>query len=246
MPEFIELAHWPVFLLAATAIFLGSVAQASTGIGFGMVAAPALMLIDQRFVPGPVLVLSMLISFLAAQRERQSIHWRRMSLALDGRILGTLFAALTISLLPTSSYGLVFGVLVILAVVLSLTGWRPLPSTKNLLAAGFASGYMGTLTAIGAPPIALVYQHATPAEIRSTMAGYFVVGTAFSIITLALIGRFDTEEIFASILFVPPLMAGFWVSGFVLAQASRNHIRIAILTLSSISAVALIAKSLTA
>ena len=51
----IEWTNWPLLLVGAFAVFGGSALQASTGLGLGMVAAPALLLIDPRLVPGPLL-----------------------------------------------------------------------------------------------------------------------------------------------------------------------------------------------
>jgi len=241
-----DFAHWPVVLLGALAVFAGSLVQASTGLGLGMVAAPVLLLIDPRLVPGPLLVLALLVSLLIGLREWRSIDRQGLSFALAGRIPGSVLAGLTISLLPLSLYNLVFGALVLGAVLLSTTGWRVLPTPRNLLAAGFTSGYMGTLTSIGAPPLALAYQHSNASSMRATMAAYFVIGSAFSIVVLMLFGQFAVEQALAGAIFVPPLIAGFWVSGRVVTRIDNRRARQAVLWLSGLSAVMLIAKSLIA
>lgn len=240
----IELTNWPLLLVGAFAVFGGSALQASTGLGLGMVAAPALLLLDPRLVPGPLLVLALLVSLLIAVRDRHAIDRRGLWFALAGRIPGTVFAGLTISMLPLTTYNLVFGSLVLAAVLLSMSGWRVLPTARNLLTAGFASGYMGTLTSIGAPPLAIAYQHDSAASMRATMAAYFVVGSAFSLLVLALFGRFSAHEAIAGTVFVPPLLAGFWISGHVVRRMNDRRARGAVLWLSGLSALALIAKTL--
>jgi uncharacterized protein len=235
---------WPVLLLGALAVFGGSALQASTGLGLGMVAAPALLLINPRLVPGPLLVLALLVSLLIAIRDRRAIDRKGLSFALAGRIPGTVLAGMTISLLPLATYSLVFGCLVLAAVLLSMSGWRVLPTPRNLLAAGFASGYMGTLTSIGAPPLALAYQHDSAAAMRATMAAYFVIGSAFSLLILALFGKFAVEEALAGAMFVPPLLAGFWISGHLVRHMNDRRARTAVLWLSGSSALVLIVKTL--
>lgn len=239
-----DFANWPVLMLGALAVFAGSLVQASTGLGLGMVAAPILLLIDARLVPGPLLVLALVISSLIAIREWRSIDRKGLSLAVAGRIPGTVLAGLTISLMPLHTYCLLFGVIVLGAVLLSTTGWRVLPTPQNLLTAGFTSGFMGTLTSIGAPPLALAYQHGDASAMRATMAAFFVIGSAFSIVVLALFGQFETEQALASLIFIPPLIAGFWVSGHVVPRMNNRRARHAVLWLSGISAVTLIIKAL--
>jgi len=236
--------HWPLLLLAISAVFAGSVIQGSTGLGLGMVAAPVLLLIDPRLVPGPLLVLALLISVLVAAREWRSIDRRGLSMALVGRLAGSVLAGFTITLLPLYAYNLLFGILVLGAVALSATGWRVLPTGRNLLTAGLASGYMGTLTSIGAPPMALAYQHGSPASIRATMAVYFVVGSAFSIVVLVTMGRFGAHQALAGAVFIPPLVAGFWLSERVVRRLNGRLMRHAILWLSGASAAILIIKAL--
>lgn len=240
----LDLAHWPALLLGAVAVFTGSLIQGSTGLGLGMIAAPALLLIDPRLVPGPLLVLALQVSLLIAWRERRSIDRSGLLFALAGRVPGSVLAGLTISLLPLATYNLVFGALVLAAVLLSASGWRVQPSPTRLLIAGFASGYMGTLTSIGAPPLALAYQHGAAASIRATMAAFFVLGAGFSLLVLAIFGRFSVAEVLAGAIFVPPLVAGFWLSGHVLPRVSNRRARQAVLGLSGLSAVLLIGKTL--
>jgi uncharacterized membrane protein YfcA len=219
------------------------VVQTSSGIGFGMVAAPILILIDTRLVPGPILLLSLIVSAMAAYRERHHIDFRGLMIALSGRVPGTLLAGLTITLVPVATFGLMFGILVLLAVILSVLARKVSPSPKVLLPAGFVSGYMGTLTSIGAPPMALAYQHGSPATIRSTMAIYFVIGAGLSIATLAWYGRFGREEIVASVIFLPPLFLGFWLSNFVVRRLHHGRVRQIILALCAVASTVLIIKS---
>ena len=240
----IGLPHWPSLLLAASAVFAGALVQGSAGIGLGAVAAPILLLIDPLFVPGPLLAAGTLLSALIGAREWRSIDRKGLSVALLGRIAGSIVAGATLSLIPLAGYNLLFGLLVLGAVLVSTAGWRVRPTARNLLTAGAASGYMGTLTAIGAPPIALVYQHGAPATIRATLAAYFLLGAAFSIAVLAAVGKFGAPQILVSLLLMPPLAAGFFVSNHIIRHMNPNRARRAVLWLAAASAVILILKSI--
>ena len=239
----IDFTHWPALLFGALAVLAGALVQGSTGIGLGIIAGPILLIINPFFVPGPLLVLAFMLASLVSAREWRSIDRKGLAIALAGRLPGSLLAGLTMSLIPLPAYELLFGLLVLGGVLFSLTGWSVLPTMRNLFTAGLASGYMGTLTSIGAPPMALAYQHGTPATIRSTMSAFFVVGSAFSIAVLTSFGRFAATEVWASLIFVPPLVAGFWVSHFVVPRMNAKLIRYSVLGLSGVSSVVLITKA---
>ena len=54
--------------------------------------------------------------------------------------------------------------------------------------AGFIGGITGTATSIGGPPFALLYQHRPAQQIRTTMAVYFLIGAALSLVGLVIAG----------------------------------------------------------
>jgi len=239
-----ELVSWSAFLLGGLTILLGAVTQGTTGIGFGLIAAPILMLINPIFVPGTILFLAFFVSILVARRERHSIDRKGLTLAVIGRIIGAVTAGLTMAVIPTAMFGFIFGVLVLCAVLLSASGWKFMPSSRNLLTAGIASGYMGTITSIGTPPIALVYQHQKGPIVRSTIAVYLVIGTVVSLVTVTAVGKFTLEQMLLSVLFLPLSLAGFRISSWIIPRVKGKAVRYMILILSSMSALVLIIKSL--
>jgi type III secretory pathway component EscU len=46
-----------------------------------------------------------------------------------------------------------------------------------LMAAGFASGFMGTITSVGTPPMGLVMQNVEPGRLRATVGMFLVFGS---------------------------------------------------------------------
>ncbi len=233
----------PIYAAAAAAVFVASMVQGSTGLGFGMVAAPVMAVVDPVLVPGPLLFLAMLVSVLVAVREWRAIDKRGLAYALVGRIPASFVAGFTLAAIPVGLFGLVFGSLVLLAVALSVAGWMLVPSARNLVLAGVASGYMGTITSIGAPPMALVYQHGSGPQIRSTLGAYFVCGALISIIALAMFGRFGLFDLMVGLNLLPFLVAGFAVSNLVVRYVDKGHVRRVVLAFCTLSALALLAKS---
>lgn len=242
--EFFHNLDWSIIIISMTAVFAGSITQGVTGLGFGMVAAPVLLLIDPLFVPGPMLMLAMTVSLLVVLRDRQHIDFKILGKCLGGRIPGTIMAAFAFSLIPIPLYGIIFGILVLVAVLLTSTKFKVLPSTINILIAGFASGFMGTLTSIGAPPMALVFQHAQASMVRSTLAMFFLIGCLFSLAVLFFFDSFTLQHVYITLFFIPPLFIGFKVSSWLVPKLNQRMMRIFMLTISGTSAIVLIIKSI--
>jgi uncharacterized membrane protein YfcA len=224
----------------------GAALQASVGIGFGVLSAPLLAILAPELVPGPVLFLGLLLAAMTTTREFRSVHVGELGLAVTGRIAGTLAAGAVIVALPMSVFGSLFALMILTAVALSMTRWRALPTRRNLLAAGLASGFMGTITSVGAPPMALVYQNMPGPKVRATMGAFLMLGAGFSLVALAVIGRFTAAQVVSTAWLVPPVLLGFWLSRYLVRHVDRSKrgIKPAVLGVSAIAAVMLLLKPL--
>lgn len=227
-------------LAVAVALVLAGAVQGSTGFGFNMLAAPLLAVINPEFVPGPMLALAVLICVGGALRERHEINTRDLGVSLLGRAIAAGLAALCIGLLSAQAFSALFGGAVLLAVLLSLTGWRVEPSPRALFAAGTVSGFMGTLTSIGASPMALVYQNAGSARMRATLSAFFLFGGLISIAALALAGRFGSRDLVLAALMTPPALAGFFLSGWGKQLVDRGQMKRVVLLVSALSGLILL------
>ncbi len=142
-------------ILAASAIIIvGATVQATVGFGLGLVAAPVLLLIEPMLVPGPLMVSGVILTLLIAYRDRQGLDFISLKWALWGRLLGVAPAALVLSVASQTVFDLIFALLVGLAVLLSALGISLQPTNRRTIIAGAASGFMGTISGIGGPPIA--------------------------------------------------------------------------------------------
>jgi len=225
-----------VFALVA----IGSCVQASVGFGLGLIAAPLLFLIHPRLIPGPLMASSVALTLLIACRERSAIDFAGLGFAVAGRIAGTLAAALVWIVLPSERFEFVFAGLVLLAVALSLSSLRVDPSPLTASVAGALSGFMGTLSSIGGPPMALLYQRASGPRIRGTLSGHFVVGAIVSLAALSAVGRYGRSEIALSIWLVPPVIVGFALSRWVRESIDRAGARPFVLGLSVLAALGIL------
>ena len=230
--------------LALTLAALGSVLQGSVGFGLAVVAAPLLLLIDPVWVPGPMLLAAVFLTLLIALRHREHILGGDVALGAVGRALGMIPAAYAIGVVPGHIYDLLFAVIVLLAVVLSGSGLHIARTPSNVLVAGILSGVSGTISAIGGPPMALVYQHERGPLARGTMSLIFLVGTWISIAGLWWVGRFGRDELILGLLLMPAILVGFAISHFTARWLDRRHTRPAILALSALSALIILARAL--
>ena len=213
------------YLIALGAVAVGALTQGTLGFGFGMLAAPVLAIVDEALVPGAVLVLGVTVAAIVAWDERGALDWRGIKWALVGRVFGTLAGAYAVTRLDHDAMSVVLGVLVLLAVAISLSGWHVRPTTSTLVGAGMVSGVMGTLTSVGGPPMALVYQHESGPRIRATLSAYFVVGVAISLTGLAWVGRFGLTEAALAGALLPAILIGFWVSRHTARRLDRGSLR---------------------
>lgn len=233
-------------LVCMLAVMLGACLQGAAGIGFALFAAPIVALVEPDLVPGPMLVLGGAVSLLAALREWRRIDVRLAAIAFAGRVPGSILAGLVIGVLPRSAFALIFAVLILAAVALSFGTQQVTPRPGLLGIAGFASGFMGTITSVGTPPMGLALQSLEPARLRATIGVFLVAGSIVSLAVLAAGGRFHWREFTLSFLLLPPMALGFGLSSLVVGRIKPELVRQAVLVISALAALLLIARALRA
>jgi uncharacterized membrane protein YfcA len=230
--------------LATLIVALGASIQGVLGFGLGLIGAPLLALFEPELVPGPLLFAVLPLTVLVALRERGALDIRGVRWALVGRVPGTIGGSLAVALLPHRPLAVLLGGTVLVAVGLSVSGWHVRPSTRTLLTAGAASGFMGTATSIGGPTMAILYQRHTGPQLRSTLAAYFVVGGMLSLLMLSLAGEFAGAELRRGLVLLPGVLVGFTGSRRLAVVLDRGHTRAAVLAFSAAAALALILSQL--
>lgn len=239
--------EFPLDFLSSLMVFgisvSGAILQGSVGFGLGLIGVPLLVMIDPVFVPGPLLLGAFLMNLLVSHREHAAIDFIGVKWAIPGRILGAIFGALMLSLVPKDYLSLLFGAMVLLAVGMTFSGLDLAPSSKNVLVAGTFSGFMGTTSALGGAPMALVYQKQKGSRIRGTLSVIFAVGTAISMVSLVIIGRFGLREVQSALVLFPGVVVGFFLSRHTSRILDRGFIRIAVLITSALSGMFVILKN---
>lgn len=173
-------------ILLAAIVLLGSSVQWLTGMGFALVAVPALVLL---LGPSQGVVLANCaagaISVVGLAGGWRQVRARAMVPLCAAAVCTVPAGAWMTRQLPPPVLLLVMGGLVTAAVLLVMRGARvaALRGTKGAVAAGAAGGFMNAAAGVGGPPISLYAVNAgwTVREFVPNAQFYGVVVNAFSV-----------------------------------------------------------------
>jgi len=230
--------------LIAVVVAAAGCLQGAVGFGMALVAAPVLVLVDPRLVPGPLIASSLVLCGLIALRDRAHADLATVRFSMLGNVAGAFAGASVLALLDPRGFALLFGSLVLVGVGLSAVGLHVAVNRGTALGAGLLGGFMSATSSIGGPPMALVYQHAGADRFRGTLGVYFVVSNCVSLTALAWVGRFGAEEIGLALYLIPSQIAGFALSFPAKRLLGGSSIRPIILALSAVAALSVLGRVL--
>ncbi|HTW69853.1 MAG TPA: sulfite exporter TauE/SafE family protein [Acetobacteraceae bacterium] len=229
-----------MFGLETAIIAVASALQAAAGMGMALLAAPLLALVNPALVPGPMLGAIMALSAVVAWRERAAIDNRVLGTALSGLVVGCILGAAALAALAGLDLTRVFAILILTAVLLSVSGLRVRATRPALLLGGVASGVLGTLVGVQGPPIALVLQHEAPNRLRATLCAYFTAGSLISLLALAASGVFGAAQMRLCVQLLPGVAVGIAIAALVGRRINQRHARMLVLAISALSGLALL------
>ncbi|MFD0688805.1 sulfite exporter TauE/SafE family protein [Actinomadura fibrosa] len=236
--------HLDFLLLGGLAALAGAIVQGSVGLGVGLVATPVVTMLFPSLMPGSILVVATVLPLATLAQEIRHADLRGLGWAFGGRVAGTPLGVWVVAAVPSRVLGVVIGGLVLAAV--AATTWSgDVPRNRTTLtAAGLVAGATGTATAIGGPPLALLYQRESGPRVRATLAAFFTLGALLSLLTLAAAGRLPAEQVTAGLALTPFVFAGFLVAGPLRRHLDGGRTRAALLLVIAASATALIVRNL--
>lgn len=229
MLEMVTASPW-LTLTVVVAVFLGAMVQNTLGIGFGMVASPALLVLEPRLVPALAIMLGFSSSCHDLFVSRQQLDMRHCTYSAMGRMLGTVLGVATLVFLVTDTasrtFALVFASLLLVSVAMSLAG-RHLRifriTTVSLLFFSSISGLFGTLISVGGPPIALLYQNERPEFARPHLQFNISIGSLFAMIGLSLGGFVESLHVLSMALLLPVVVLGVWLTRRFKHLVKKNY-----------------------
>lgn len=233
------------YAMIAIAVFAGAILQRLAGQGYGMIAAPVTALFAPQHLPATILLLGLLIGASALSMDLKEVNWKEARPGFAGRSLGAILgAALATSIADTGGFGLVVGSLILTAIVISVSGWRAPITAPNLFIAGTVAGTMGTVVAVGAPPMAILYAGEEPVRSRAMQNLFFGWGMIWSIGALGFAGLIDRADVIVMITLIPVAAAGLYLSRSFAGRAGKWPMRPIALSIAGLAAIILMGRSL--
>ena len=197
-----------IYLILLFAVFIGATIQSSVGIGFGITGC-IIILTDSSMIPMAILLMGTFLAFSNGILGLKDILIKDLFYAFSGRIAGTLLSVPLISLtIGTNSFLIIFGLLLLITIPLSALKLNLKANNKNITIAGACSGFMGTLTGVGGPPMGIVYQNSKRGNVVATLNMFFGFGALFSVIVLASIDLLNTVIAIKCLFLAPALIMG--------------------------------------
>ncbi|WP_245172660.1 sulfite exporter TauE/SafE family protein [Streptomyces achromogenes] len=171
---------------------------------------------------------------IAAEIDLRGAGW-----ITGARLAATPAGLAVLWMVPERGLGVFVGVSTVLAAVVSLAAPAFTPGRAAYVGAGAVTGLTETATGVGGPPLALVYQHRPPAELRSTVAACFLVGEVASLALLFGTGKAQPTELGRAALLLPAIAAGAWLSRLVHHRLDARRMRLFVLVFALVSGLVL-------
>ena len=231
------------FSILGTIVFLAAFVQANLGVGFSFVAAPFIPFIEPELVPVSVLILGFFSSTTISYQGLKYAIWREIRLSLLGRVVGTLLAYLLLLIvLSTKIFIIIYCLMILVSVALSIIRITPAFNPKNLFFASILSGLFGTISSVGGPPMAIIYQNRDPDVAKYNLSILFSVGTLLSLLAIYFVDRLNFRNVLSAFLLLPFCFFGIMVAKYFV-RLSSNLFRNILLIVAGSGALVLLLKT---
>lgn len=209
-----------------------------------VVAAPFIVLVKPEWVPVVLAVTALPLSGINAWNQRDALNYQNMTIPMATRLFGTVCGAWLLLQLNVFWLQVAVAVSVLIAVAFTMRSVYFEATPYRLGWAGFLSGFMGTTTAIGGPPMAIVMQHGEPRTVRANLSLYFAYSCLISIISYVVVGIMTWRLFLESISFLPCVVIGFIVGLRARSYMDGNKYRPVLLGICTSAAVLALAGAL--
>lgn len=226
--------------LAALSIAVGAMAQAVTGMGFALVAAPALMaLLGPRDGVIIVVLLGALAGLLPLSREWRSVRVKDAGILLLPILVATPVFAMAMAGVDTAVVSAAAGVGVITGVLLLARGasWSWFRGVPGAIAAGVASTALNVVGGVGGPPIGMYAANNDwgPSQSRATLQFVFLVQNLITAIAVGVLAPASWM--------VVALFAGTVLGMAIVARVPARAARLAVLLVAGFGGASLVLAS---
>jgi hypothetical protein len=229
--------------IAAVAVLLGSISQATTGFGFSLVSAP--FLVAAYGAPAGVqlnIVLSIVLNVLLVATGWRTVDRRAVGRLLAPAAVATLLIGPIIKGRDTDGLTVAAGVLCLVGVGMVTRSWthRRLTGSAGAIVTGALSGSMNVVAGIGGPPVVLFGTTAgwSPEISRPTLQTFFL---GINLVALATLGA--PSHLPSSVGLA--MVAGFLVGRPLVSRLHAGQVRVAVLVIAAAGSIVAIVRGLT-
>lgn len=233
--------------LAITCVFLvlGAFVQVSIGLGLGLLAVPVIGIFAPELMPQGIVLTALPLVAAMIWKERSAVELSGLSWLLLGRVLGIVPALVVLSLISARVLQGVLGVMTLLAVLAVMQirgGLRITPASQT--GVGFLSGFAGTATGIGGPPVALLYAGEQPAPLRMALSVVGLLGSLLGVVGYAIGGRLHWVDFAFAALCLIPVTVGFAAGVRLRGRIPVATLRVAVLAVVTLTALVLLSRAI--
>jgi len=238
------LAHitTPEFAVAFVVTFLAAALHSTVGFGFALLSVPLLSLLNPLFAPVPQLLVVFPLTLAIVWRERHAVEVRSTLWIFAGRVPGALIGVALLKLLSNAALDVLMSLMVIIGVGIVVSRGTFRRTAYREFGAGVASGTMAMVSAIGGPPIALLYRNDTGPTVRANLGLVFAIGLCITISVRTAAGEVSWDEVVVGAALLPAVWLGLRASRSLIPRVDGPRLRNIIVVVAGGSAAMLLTR----
>ena len=238
------LAHitTPEFAVAFIVSFFAAALHSTVGFGFALLSVPILSLLNPVFAPVPQLLVVLPLTLAIVWRERHAVEVRSTLWIFVGRVPGALIGVALLKMASASALDVLMSLMVIAGVVIVVSHRAFGRSPAREVVAGVASGTMAMVSAIGGPPIALLYRNDTGPTVRANLGLVFAIGVCITLSVRTAAGEVAWDEVAVGAALLPAVWLGLRASRILIPRVDGPRLRNLIVVVSGGAAVLLLVR----
>lgn len=240
------LAHitTPEFAVAFIVSFVAAALHSTVGFGFALISVPLLSLLNPLFAPVPQLLVVFPLTLAIVWRERHAVEVRSTLWIFAGRVPGALIGVVLLKLLSNAALDVLMSLMVIFGVAIVVSSGTFRRTAPREFGAGVASGTMAMVSAIGGPPLALLYRDDAGPTVRANLGLVFAIGVCITISVRAAAGEVSWDEVAVGGALLPAVWLGLRASRSLIPRIEGPRLRNIIVALAASAALLLLVRGL--
>ncbi|TFH32014.1 MAG: hypothetical protein E4H00_02320, partial [Myxococcales bacterium] len=161
-----------------------------------------------------------------------------------GRVPGALIGVVLLKLLSNAALDVLMSLMVIFGVAIVVSSGTFRRTAPREFGAGVASGTMAMVSAIGGPPLALLYRDDAGPTVRANLGLVFAIGVCITISVRAAAGEVSWDEVAVGGALLPAVWLGLRASRSLIPRIEGPRLRNIIVALAASAALLLLVRGL--